>query len=71
MSLNIQYDLFHETDELSEIRRELAAVQQSSENVRKGLFARHKKLETAINELLQVTISQQEEIAKLRILLIK
>lgn len=62
----LQYDLFDSTDEVSILRKEVESIHSSSENVRRGLFARHKKLETAFNELLNMHLQQQEEIAKMR-----
>lgn len=66
MALQIQYDFFEPNDEVSILHKEFDALQEQVERVRKGLFARHNKLDSAINELLRLYIQQQEEIAQLR-----
>lgn len=63
----IQYDFFEQVDELSILRKEIESVQESSDSVRKGLFARHKKLEDSLNTLLGMYLEQQKEIDCLKI----
>ncbi len=68
MALQIQMDFFQENDEFEIFRSEIKALEQRQENVRKGLFARHNKLESALNELLNMYIKLQEEVSELKIL---
>jgi hypothetical protein len=55
----IQLKLFEETSELDMLRAELAEVKARSENVRRGLFARH-------NELSKLYIELKEELDGLK-----
>lgn len=50
--MDIQFDLFENKD-LVEIKKTLESVKTSSENVRRGVFARHDKLEKLVTELNQ------------------
>ena len=47
----VQLKLFEETSELDMLRAELAEVKSRSENVRRGLFARHDALSKLYIEL--------------------
>ena len=40
----IQLDLFHEFNEVDILREEIRQVKESSDKVRKGIFARHGQL---------------------------
>lgn len=72
MFLPKQFDLFHqEENELTQLHRDFDELKTACDNVRKGIFARHKKLEEADNFLLGMILQQQEEIEKLRSMLIK
>lgn len=67
-----QYDLFEqEQDEVSELRSDIEDFKKSFDNVRKGMFARHKKLEESDGVLLGLILKQQEELDQLRNMLIK
>jgi hypothetical protein len=44
LMINFQLDLFNPTDEVEILRKELIAVKESSDKVRKGMFARHNEL---------------------------
>jgi hypothetical protein len=71
MALSIQYDFFKNDSESDLVRREIDAINDQVNNVRKGLFARHRTLETSLNNLLKLYLDQQEEIAKLKMQMIK
>lgn len=62
--MNVQLDLFEENDELSLMKKEIRGLLERQENVRKGLFARH-------NDLMKLYIKQQEEIDKLRSMMVR
>lgn len=66
MAALIQLDLFEEPSELLEMRQELDAVKIKHENVRKGLFARDQQHDRAINELLNMILSLQEELSSVK-----
>lgn len=51
MSAQIQFDLFNELSELEIVKKELEDVKTRSENVRRGLFARHNALAKMYIEL--------------------
>lgn len=55
----VQLDLFEEFSEVDLLRKELADVKQRSENVRRGIFARH-------NQLSKLFIELKDEIDKLK-----
>jgi hypothetical protein len=55
----IQYDLFEEQSELNDLRKEVAEIKKSADNVRRGLFARH-------SEMSKLILKQQNEIEELR-----
>jgi len=55
--MTIQYDLFNNT-ELDQIKEELKLVRERSDNVRKGLFARH-------NELAKMYYEREKQIEDL------
>lgn len=57
--IEIQYDLFDEKSEISIIRKEVEAIKQKDDNVRRGLFARY-------NDLTKTVVRLQEEIDELR-----
>ena len=71
MSLQIQYDLFQDNDEISDLKREILAIKESSDNVRRGLFTRLKKQDEYMNNLLSMILKQQDELVKLRELMIR
>ncbi len=52
--MSVQLDLFQEKSEVDLLREELKEVRSRSENVRRGLFARH-------NELAKLYCIQKEE----------
>lgn len=56
----VQLDLFEEMTEVDILRKELADVKQSSENVRRGIFARH-------NALSKLFLELKDEIDKLKL----
>lgn len=59
-NMAVQLDLFEELSEVDILRRELADVKQRSENVRRGIFARH-------NELSKLFLELKDEIDKLKL----
>jgi hypothetical protein len=59
MSAKIQYDLFKDTSDIDVVKAELAALKESHDKVRKGLFKRH-------NELAKMYMQQQEELDYLK-----
>jgi len=59
--MNAQLELI-EQSELELIKCEMKKVKESSENVRKGLFARH-------NELAKMYLEQKEELEKIKALI--
>lgn len=71
MAIPIQYDLLDDYDEISILKKEMLVIHEKSENVRRGMFVRHKKLEEGQGELLKMILKQQDEIAMLRRLLIE
>lgn len=72
MELATQLDLLEDpNDEFLKLRHDLETLTLVMSNVRKGLFARHKELEKTDNYLLSLVLQQQEEIAKLREMMIK
>jgi len=71
MALQIQLDFLESTDEIDVLHREFDALQELVDRLRKGLFARHDKLNSSINELLNMYIKQQKEIEELKALLTK
>lgn len=62
--MNIQLDLFVDDDEMSLLKKEHRALYDRVENMRRGLFARH-------TDLMKLYIKQQEEIDRLRSMMIK
>lgn len=65
--MNIQLDLFEDfdvNDDVEVLKKEHRALFDRVENMRKGLFARH-------TELMKLYIKQQEEIDRLRGMLLK
>lgn len=62
--MNIQLDLFVEDDEMSLLKKEHRALYDRVENMRRGLFARH-------TELMKMYIKQQEEIDRLRSMMVR
>ncbi len=56
----LQLKLFEETTEVDILRAELAEARARSENVRKGIFARH-------NELAKLYIQLKEEIETIKL----
>ncbi len=71
MALTIQYDFFKKDSDADLLRQEIDAINDKVNNVRKGLFARHRTLETSLNNLLKLYLDQQEEIAKLKMNLLE
>lgn len=71
MGALIQLDFFEKTDDLALLKKEVEYYYEKLENVRKGLFARDNQKQKAINELLNMILAQQEEIAKLKSEIIK
>lgn len=62
--MNVQLELFGENDDMSLLKKEHRALFDRVENMRRGLFARH-------TDLMKLYIKQQEEIDKLRGMMIK
>jgi hypothetical protein len=62
--MNIQLDFFEDNDDMSILKKEHRALFDRVENMRRGLFARH-------TDLMKLYIKQQEEIDKLRSMMIK
>ena len=56
--MSAQLDIFEDID-LTTLKEEMKKVRETSENVRKGLFARH-------NELAKMFLAQQQEIDYLK-----
>lgn len=56
--MTAQLDMFEDI-EISTLKEEMKKVRETSENVRRGLFARH-------NELAKMFLSQQQEIDYLK-----
>lgn len=56
----VQLDLFEELSDVDILRKELADVKQRSENVRRGIFARH-------NELAKLFVELKDEVDKLKL----
>ena len=59
MSAQIEQLDFFEQLQLDSLKREMKKVRETSENVRRGLFARH-------NELAKMFLAQQQEIDYLK-----
>ena len=57
-TMSAQLDIFEETD-ISSLKEEMKKVKETSDNVRKGLFARH-------NELAKMFLEQKKEIDYLK-----
>jgi hypothetical protein len=64
MGIHLQLDLFETEDDMSLLKKENKALFDRVENMRRGLFARH-------NELMKLYIKQQEEIDRLRGMMIR
>ena len=62
--MDVQLDLFDSNDEMSLLRKEIDLIDNRTRNVQRGLFARH-------GDLVKMVLKQQEEIDRLRELLIK
>ncbi len=62
--MNIQLDLFQEDDEMTILKKEHKLLFERMENMRRGLFARH-------NDLMKMYIKQQEELDRLRAMMVK
>ena len=62
--MNIQLDFFEPNDEISLMHKEIMAIDERTRNVQKGLFARH-------GELVKIVLKQQDEIDRLREMLVK
>lgn len=71
MGALIQLDFFEKNDDLTLLKKEVEYHYEKLENVRKGLFARDNQKQKAINELLNMILAQQDEIAKLKSEIIK
>ena len=56
--MSIQLDIFEDVN-VTTLKEEMKKVRETSENVRKGLFARH-------NELAKMFLAQQQEIDYLK-----
>jgi len=59
MAVAIQLEFFEKTDEMTLIQKELAAMQESNANVRRGLFAR-------LDAMGKLVMDQQKEIEELK-----
>lgn len=60
MALAVQIDMFEEmNDDTDVLRKEVKALAESQDKVRKTLFAKH-------SELMKLVIRQQEEIDRLK-----
>ena len=58
----VQLDLLEEVDEITLMQKEIAAMQESNANVRRGVFAR-------VTTLAEIVVKQQEQIDALTKLL--
>lgn len=59
MGIAIQYDLFEEKNELNEIKKELRAIRESGNSVRKGTYA-------SLSDLRRMIMHQHNEIESLK-----
>ncbi len=66
----VQLKLFEETSELDMLRAELAEVKSRSENVRRGLFARHDalsklyiELKDELDEIKRIQVQRRAELS--------
>lgn len=66
MALQIQYDFFEETDDVSMLKKEQNALALHVDKVRKGLFARHNTLNSSLNELLRLYLELKAEMDLLK-----
>lgn len=64
MIMQVQYDLFEDNDDISLMKQEIELIDERTRNVQRGLFARH-------SELVKMVLKQQEEIDRLRNMLMK
>lgn len=62
--MSFQLDLFEPNDVEHYLKRDIEHVQDQVNNVRRGLFARH-------NELAKMFLKQQQEIDRLRDMLLQ
>jgi hypothetical protein len=62
--MDIQFDFFESNDSVSLLRKEIDLIDERTRNVQRGLFARH-------GDLVKMVLKQQDEIDRLRQLLIK
>jgi hypothetical protein len=63
-NMSYQLDFFEPNDVEHFLKRDIEHVQEQVNNVRRGLFARH-------NELVKMFLKQQDEIDRLRDMLIQ
>lgn len=66
MNAQIQFDLFNELSEIDLLKKELEEVKTSSENVRKGIFARHNALAKLYMDLYDKCMHLQIELQKMK-----
>ena len=66
----VQLKLFEETSEIDMLRAELAEVKARSENVRRGLFARHGELaklyvelKDELDEIKRIQVQRRPELS--------
>lgn len=71
MAVVIQYDLFEDQNELSEVKKDIEFQRLQLDKYRKSLFAKDAEKGKALNQLLTMILEQQEEIAKLKTQMIK
>lgn len=62
MALSTQFDLFEETGELIEMRKQIEATQKECANVRRGLFARHGELAKMFLQLVDRCDSLEKQL---------
>lgn len=62
--MSYQLDFFEPNDVEHYLKRDIENIQQQVNNIRRGLFARH-------NELAKMFLNQQQEIDRLRDMLVQ
>lgn len=67
----VQLDMFNERTDIAFIKEDVLTLHAVVQNVRKGLFARHNQLVVADAELFNKIEDLQEQIYKLREMMIK
>lgn len=63
--MTIQYDLFNNT-EMDQLKEEVKVTRQRTDNIRRGLFARHNELAKMYQDAVSMMESMQKEILWLK-----